>query len=442
MTSIASLSSKERIGCKTGDSGARFITVDVQVEKTPTFFYAPLTKGGEGMGNLKILVVDDSKSARFAIRSMLKKSDVAVELAESGEEALETLKKSKPDAIFMDHMMPGMDGFETTKEIKKDPATATIPVFMCTSNEGEEYIVEAKSIGAMGILPKPATPERIAEVLAALEADHQARQAAEAEAPAEKVPPAAAGLEPAAIQEIARGAAESVLNELLDTRIAALKSELAEIDTTARTAAQGIDDLRNRIAEHAREEASSAAAAIQDALQGQIAVLGEQTLAAARSEIVPAATASAKEAADSAVSHHSNEFTEQIGKRLGALKAELEAESQQWLDEAMANAREDAQSSIQAHVTEAAETAVNQRAAELRAQIDRSLEERLGAMKTELDHTVRTAAREAAEAAVQDASQGPTPDAIAAELKQRMNLMAAVAGGVGVLAALVVLFIS
>lgn len=121
------------------------------------------------MAQKQILLVDDSKSARFALRILLKKHGVEVEMAESGETALEQLKTSKPDAIFMDHMMPGMNGFEAMKAIKGDPATAHIPVIMCTSNDQAEYVKEAKSLGALGILPKPPTPENLDQVLASVD---------------------------------------------------------------------------------------------------------------------------------------------------------------------------------------------------------------------------------------------------------------------------------
>ena len=56
-------------------------------------------------------------------------------MAESAENALEMLKASKPDAIFMDQMMPGMGGLQATQAIKDDADTAHIPVVMCTAND-------------------------------------------------------------------------------------------------------------------------------------------------------------------------------------------------------------------------------------------------------------------------------------------------------------------
>ena len=102
----------------------------------------------------RALVVDDSKSARLILRRMLEKYLFDVDTAASGEEALNYLLHQRPDVIFMDHMMPGMDGFQAVREIKRDPTTATIPVMMYTSKEGDVYLGEARALGAMGVLPK------------------------------------------------------------------------------------------------------------------------------------------------------------------------------------------------------------------------------------------------------------------------------------------------
>lgn len=116
-----------------------------------------------------ILLVDDSKSARFALAAMLKKHGFSVDGAASAEAAMEMIRQRPPDAIFLDHMMPGMDGYEATKALKAEPATRHIPIVMCTSNDQPEYVRKARELGALGILPKPATPERMREILDALD---------------------------------------------------------------------------------------------------------------------------------------------------------------------------------------------------------------------------------------------------------------------------------
>jgi CheY-like chemotaxis protein len=111
------------------------------------------------------LVVDDSKSARVVLRRMLEKHDISVDTAESASDAFDYLDRRRPDVIFMDHMMPGMDGFEAVKRIKADPRTVTIPVMMYTSKGGDLYLGQARALGAVGILPKTVAPAELYDAL-------------------------------------------------------------------------------------------------------------------------------------------------------------------------------------------------------------------------------------------------------------------------------------
>ena len=99
---------------------------------------------------------------------MLADQSLSVDTAESGEEALEYLRYARPDVIFMDHMMPGMDGLQALEAIKENPATATIPVMMYTSQEGELYVGQARALGAIGVLPKQVHAVEVTKVLEAL----------------------------------------------------------------------------------------------------------------------------------------------------------------------------------------------------------------------------------------------------------------------------------
>ncbi len=114
------------------------------------------------------LIVDDSASARLVLKRVLESHDLAVDACESAEDALEFLESRRPDVIFMDHMMPGMDGFEAVRVIKKNPATATIPIMMYTSQEGEVYVGQARALGAVGVLPKTVKPVEVSRILSSL----------------------------------------------------------------------------------------------------------------------------------------------------------------------------------------------------------------------------------------------------------------------------------
>jgi CheY-like chemotaxis protein len=96
---------------------------------------------------------------------MLEKYGIEVEMAESAEQAIEYLNHNRPDAIFMDHLMPGMDGLQAVRAIKSNPQTAMIPIMMYTSQEGELYVGQARALGAMGVLPKQVRPVDVSKVL-------------------------------------------------------------------------------------------------------------------------------------------------------------------------------------------------------------------------------------------------------------------------------------
>jgi CheY-like chemotaxis protein len=158
------------------------------------------------MARKSALVVDDSKSARVILSRMLEKYDIEVDMAESAEQAIEYLKSNRPDAIFMDHLMPGMDGLQAVKAIKGNPQTAMIPIMMYTSQEGELYVGQARALGAMGVLPKQVRPVDVSKVLYELHLLPDRRDLTEAAlhpveiesgVPVERPPPKVAGGAPA-----------------------------------------------------------------------------------------------------------------------------------------------------------------------------------------------------------------------------------------------------
>ena len=111
------------------------------------------------------LVVDDSKSARFALRRFLENQYYKVETAESAEECYTVLEGLRPDVIFLDHVMPGIDGFTALRHIKADPVTSDLKVVICSSNEGSEFVQLATECGATGVLHKPPSAEQLTRIL-------------------------------------------------------------------------------------------------------------------------------------------------------------------------------------------------------------------------------------------------------------------------------------
>ncbi len=114
------------------------------------------------------LVVDDSKSARFALRRFLENQYYKVETAESAETCYAALKQIHPDVIFLDHVMPGADGFEVLRHLKHDAATADIKVVICSSHDGDDFVHKATAGGAAGVLIKPPSAEQLTNILESL----------------------------------------------------------------------------------------------------------------------------------------------------------------------------------------------------------------------------------------------------------------------------------
>ena len=114
------------------------------------------------------LIVDDSRTSRVVLQRILETHDLMVDHADSAESALEYLADHRPDVIFMDHLMPGMDGFQAVSAIKRNPDTATIPIMMYTSQKGDVYVGQARALGAVGVLPKEVEPVEVSKVLESL----------------------------------------------------------------------------------------------------------------------------------------------------------------------------------------------------------------------------------------------------------------------------------
>jgi CheY-like chemotaxis protein len=222
-------------------------------------------------------LVDDSKSARIVLSRLLKKNGFdQVEMAESGEEALESLKRITPDAIFVDFLMDGMDGLETITEIKKDPRFVATPVVMCTANEGDKYVKAAVDHGALGILAKPPTDQSLGEIIDMIE-QHQEEVAA---SEAAQVETAAADTERAAPTEIEMpSAAVPVgIDEDAVRRIAAEVAGGKIADIATQRAEQVVQEMTGRLV--AQQVESKIGAYLDEHLEALVGRLVERRLAA------------------------------------------------------------------------------------------------------------------------------------------------------------------
>ena len=184
------------------------------------------------------LIVDDSRSARVVLKKVLETYALNVDTAESAEEALVYLHDHRPDVIFMDHLMPGMDGFEAVSAIKRNPETATIPIMMYTSQEGEVYVGQARALGAVGVLPKKIAPVEVSKVLKSLRVIGDESPAA---AGADKKPAAESSGEFATLETLDQDL-RLLIQDLFEQQRAVLRRDL--LDSYEAIAARVVDEIR------------------------------------------------------------------------------------------------------------------------------------------------------------------------------------------------------
>ena len=114
----------------------------------------------------KILIVDDEKDIVKLLEYNLKKEGFRTVTAYDGNEALEKAGREHPDLILLDVMLPEVDGLEVCKQIKKDPATRTVPVIMLTGFGDIALIIKSIQLGAFDFLEKPINTPQLKEVVA------------------------------------------------------------------------------------------------------------------------------------------------------------------------------------------------------------------------------------------------------------------------------------
>ena len=113
-----------------------------------------------------VLVVDDEDGIRRLFDRLLTRQGYVVETASDGQSALAAAARIKPDVVLLDVMMPGLNGFEVCRRLKRDPATRLTPVILVTGMTGHEQRVESASAGADDFLAKPV---EMSELLARIE---------------------------------------------------------------------------------------------------------------------------------------------------------------------------------------------------------------------------------------------------------------------------------
>jgi twitching motility two-component system response regulator PilH len=102
-----------------------------------------------------VLIVDDSPTEQHVLSRVLEKNGFETLLASDGEEAINIAASNHPDLILMDVVMPGMNGFQATRQLSRNPDTSAIPIVMVTSKDQESDLVWGLRQGAVDYLMKP-----------------------------------------------------------------------------------------------------------------------------------------------------------------------------------------------------------------------------------------------------------------------------------------------
>jgi twitching motility two-component system response regulator PilH len=115
---------------------------------------------------ITVLIVDDSPTEVYKLTTILEKSNYSVQVANSGEEGLIMAQTMHPDVILMDVVMPGVNGFQATRQLSRNELTKDIPVVMVSSKDQATDKVWGMRQGARDYLVKPVSEVQLLEAVA------------------------------------------------------------------------------------------------------------------------------------------------------------------------------------------------------------------------------------------------------------------------------------
>ena len=121
----------------------------------------------QSLTGLKVMVIDDSKTIRRTAETLLAKEGCEVITAEDGFDALAKIADHRPDIVFVDVMMPRLDGYQTCALIKKNAKFHRTPVIMLSSKDGLFDRARGRMVGSDQYLTKPFTKESLLKAVAA-----------------------------------------------------------------------------------------------------------------------------------------------------------------------------------------------------------------------------------------------------------------------------------
>jgi CheY-like chemotaxis protein len=115
------------------------------------------------MSEPRVLVVEDSPANQMLVKAVLQRAGFDVELVADAPEALAFLRSSTADLILMDIQLPGQDGLSLTRELKRQPETASIPIVALTAHAMATDVEQSLAAGCAGYIAKPIDTRRLAD---------------------------------------------------------------------------------------------------------------------------------------------------------------------------------------------------------------------------------------------------------------------------------------
>lgn len=116
----------------------------------------------------KVLIVDDSPTETHKLTTILEKHGHTVITADTGEVGVSVARREMPDLVLMDIVMPGLNGFQATRQLTKAPETCAIPVIIVTTKDQETDRVWGLRQGARAYLTKPIEEKNLIQVMASV----------------------------------------------------------------------------------------------------------------------------------------------------------------------------------------------------------------------------------------------------------------------------------
>jgi CheY-like chemotaxis protein len=229
------------------------------------------------------LVVDDSRVARLTLSKLLQSQGFDIVEHGSGEDALQWLQQAAPapDIIFMDVMMPGIDGLTATREIKAAPALSAIPVVVCTGKDTEADLQQALASGAAAVLSKPPAADALSQLLSGITVAEADTATPEAEAAPTSSMPSPDQL----LQEL-RGQLWPELEQKLAALIAPLEQQLEQQQTTqADSGADALTEVSQQLSDNVQQQFAELKQGFESKASDLLSMTAEQAVATAVSRL-------------------------------------------------------------------------------------------------------------------------------------------------------------